>query len=252
MSFEVPAAAYERFIGAYSSRLALGFIEFAGVHAGQRVVEVGCGPGALTVQLVDRVGPDLVVAVDPSTSFVEAARLRFPGVDVRAGVAEELPDADDTFDAALAQLVVHFMQDPVAGLREMGRVTKPGGFVAACVWDHNGGLGPFAAFWSAARDLDPGVDDESGRAGTREGQLVELCVAAGLDAIESSMLTVHRPYESFDDWWEPFTFGIGPAGAYVADLDDAHREALRERCVAYVPAAPFEIAASAWAVRARV
>ena len=114
-------------------------------------------------------------------------------------------------------------------------MTKPGGVVAACVWDHNGGLGPFAAFWSAARDLDPGVDDESGRAGTREGQLVELCAAAGLDAIESSMLTVHRPYESFDEWWEPFTYGIGPAGEYVADLDDARREALRERCRGVCP-----------------
>ena len=248
----MPAAAYERFIGAYSSRLAVDFAEFAGVQAGQRVLDVGCGPGALTAQLVDKVGSDHVVALDPSATFVEATRLRFPDVNVRAGVAEELPEPDDSFDAALAQLVVHFMRDPVAGLTEMGRVTKPGGTVAACVWDHNGGLGPFRAFWSAARDLDPGVDDESGRAGTREGHLVELCAAAGLDAIESAMLTVHRPYESFDEWWEPFTYGIGPAGEYVAGLDDAHREAFRERCRAYVPEAPFEIAASAWAVRARV
>jgi SAM-dependent methyltransferase len=251
VTFEVPADAYFQFVGAYSEQLAAGFAELAGVRPGQRVIDVGCGPGALTAQLVERLGPDLVSAVDPSESFVAEACRRFPGVDVRSGRAEELPYQDASFDAALAQLVVHFMSDPVGGLREMGRVTNDGGTVAACVWDHVGGRGPFAAFWSAARDLDPGVDDESGLAGTRAGHLDELFGAAGLDVVESTALTVRRRYESFDDWWRPYTYGVGPAGGYVAGLDDDRRDALRDRCRHYLPSAPFEVAASAWAVRAR-
>jgi SAM-dependent methyltransferase len=251
VSFEVPADAYFQFVGAYSEQLAAGFADLAGVHPGQRVIDVGCGPGALTAQLVERLGPDLVSAVDPSDSFVAEAGRRFPGVDVRSGRAEALPYPDASFDAALAQLVVHFMSDPVAGLREMGRVTNDGGAVAACVWDHVGGRGPFAAFWSAARDLDPGVDDESGLAGTRAGHLDELFAAAGLDIVESTDLTVRRRYETFDDWWQPYTYGVGPAGGYVARLDDDQRDALRERCRHYLPSAPFEVAASAWAVHAR-
>jgi SAM-dependent methyltransferase len=251
VSFEVSANAYARFIGEYSDRLAVDFADFAGVRAGQRVLDVGCGPGGLTAELVARVGSDHVAAVEPSASFVEAVRHRLPDVDVRSGVAEDLPYDDQTFDGALAQLVVHFMADPVAGLGEMARVTKSGGVVAACVWDHAGGLGPLTAFWNTARDIDPAVDDESGRAGAHEGHLAELCATAGLGAIESSLLTVRRAFATFDDWWEPFTYGIGPAGAYVATLDVAHRAALRDRCAEQLPAAPFELAASAWTVRAR-
>ena len=113
-----------------------------------------------------------------------------PGVDVRRATAEDLPFDDASFDAALAQLVVHFMTDPVAGLREMARVTRPGGVVAACVWDHAGDRGPLAPFWRAARALDPDVDDESRRAGTREGHLLELAAAAGLAEIVGAVLVV--------------------------------------------------------------
>jgi SAM-dependent methyltransferase len=252
VSFEVPADAYFQFVGAYSEPLAVGFADLAGVRPGQSVLDVGCGPGALTAQLVERLGPDHVSAVDPSESFVVEARRRFPGADVRSARAEDLPYADASFDAVLAQLVVHFMSDPVAGLREMARVTKDGGAVGACVWDHVGGRGPFAAFWSAARDLDPGVDDESGLAGTRAGHLEELCAAADLKVVESSALTVRRRYETFDDWWRPYTYGVGPAGGYVASLDDDRRAALRERCRHYIPPSePFEVVASAWAVLAQ-
>ena len=138
---------------------------------GQRVLDVGCGPGALTAELVARLGPESVAAVDPSAPFVEAARVRHPGVDVRHASAEALPFADRSFDAALAQLVVHFMADPIAGLAEMGRVTRRGGVVAACVWDHAGGLGPLGLFWDVARTLDPTVTDESQLAGARQGHL---------------------------------------------------------------------------------
>ena len=148
--------------------------DYAGVAAGQRVLDVGSGPGALTTELVARLGADAVSAVDPSEPFVAAAKERHPGVDVQRSAAEQLPFDDRAFDAALAQLVVHFMADPVAGLREMARVTRERGVVAACVWDHGGGQGPLSTFWEAARELDPEAQDESKLAGSGEGQLTEL------------------------------------------------------------------------------
>lgn len=252
MSFNVAADAYARFMGRYSEPLAAEFVELARVSAGQQALDVGCGPGALTAQLVQRLGPAAVVAVDPSDPFVAATRQRFPQVDVRPGVAEDLPFPDDMFDVALAQLVVHFMEDPVTGVREMARVTRTGGTVALCVWDHAGDGGPLATFWRAVKDLDPDARDESGLAGTREGQLAEICEAAGMRRIEPSTLTVRVRFETFSDWWEPFTLGVGPAGAYVARLDEPKREVLRERCARLLPAAPFEVAATAWSVCARI
>ena len=126
MSFDVSADAYLRFMGRYSEPLAARFADLAGIRPGQRVLDVGCGPGALAAELVSRVGAGAVSAVEPSASFVAAARDRLPGVDIRRSPAEQLPFGDGVFDAAMAQLVVHFMTDPVAGLREMGRVTRPG------------------------------------------------------------------------------------------------------------------------------
>jgi SAM-dependent methyltransferase len=251
MSFDVTADAYGRFMGRFSEPLAARFAEFAAVKAGQRALDVGCGPGGLTAQLVDRLGVHAVSAVDPSAPFVAALRARLPGVDVRSATAEQLPFPDDSFDLALAQLVVHFMADPVAGLSEMARVTRTGGLVAACVWDHAGGGGPLATFWRAVHDIDPTARDESQLAGAREGQLAELCQAARLKDIEPLSLTVTVRFATFDDWWEPFTLGVGPAGAYVARLDEAQRDGLRGQCMRLLPAPPFEIAASAWCVRAR-
>jgi SAM-dependent methyltransferase len=252
VTFNVSADAYGRFMGRYSEPLAVQFAELAGVRAGQRALDVGCGPGALTAQLVDRLGADAVSAVDPSPSFVEAVRERFPDIGAQSGSAEQLPFLDDSFDVALAQLVVHFMSDPVAGLGEMARVTRPGGIVAACVWDHAGGGGPLTTFWQAARDIDPLVRDESQLAGAREGHLAELAEAAGLKDIESSALAVSVRFETFEEWWDSFTLGVGPAGAHVAQLDEAGRDALRARCAQLLPPAPFDVTASAWCVRARV
>jgi SAM-dependent methyltransferase len=249
VSFTVAADAYDRFMGRYSVPLAPQFADFAAVAAGQRVLDVGCGPGALTAELVGRLGPAAVSAVDPSEPFVVAARERHPGVDVRRSAAEQLPFEDQTFDAALAQLVVHFMADPVLGLRELARVTHHHGVVAACVWDHAGGGGPLSVFWDAARELDPDVEDESQLAGSREGHLAELFQAAGLREIEASALSVKVEHRSFEDWWEPFTLGVGPAGAYAAGLDAKRQARLRELCRELLPAAPFALSARAWAAR---
>jgi SAM-dependent methyltransferase len=249
--FDVAADSYGRFMGRFSEPLAVQFAQLAGLRAGQRVLDVGCGPGALTAELVQRLGPGSVAAVDPSPSFVAAIRDRFPQISVYRATAEQLPFADQTFDAALAQLVVHFMTDPIAGLAEMARVTRPGGVVAACVWDHAGGTGPLATFWQAVHDLDPDAPDEAGLPGAREGGLAQLCAAAGLQHIEAGTLAVEIQFATFDDWWEPFTLGVGPAGAYVSQLGQARREALRTRCTQLLPPAPFSISASAWSVRAR-
>ncbi|MGE5132601.1 MAG: class I SAM-dependent methyltransferase [Gemmatimonadota bacterium] len=249
MSFEVAAEAYARFMGRYSEPLAVQFADLAQVRGGQRVLDVGCGPGALTAELARRLGPGAVRAVEPSASFAAAARERLPGVEVRQAAAEQLPFPDGAFDAALAQLVVHFMTDPVAGLREMARVTRPGGVVAACVWDHAGERGPLTVFWRAARDTDPGAADESGLPGTREGQLAALFRQAGLAGAQAT-LTVRAGYAAFEDWWEPFTQGVGPAGDYVRSLPAGRRDRLRARCRDLLPDPP-EVTATAWAVTAR-
>ncbi|HEX7171906.1 MAG TPA: methyltransferase domain-containing protein [Candidatus Limnocylindria bacterium] len=249
MSFFVAADAYDRFMGRYSRLLSPQMANLAGVASGQRALDVGCGPGALTAELVTRLGAEAVAAVDPSESFVAAARDRHPGVDVRQAPAEHLPFADDAFDAALAQLVVHFMTDPVAGLAEMRRVTRPGGAVVACVWDHAGGKGPLGVFWQAARELDPAVHDEGDLPGAREGHLAQLFAKAGLADVESTPLVAELEHATFEDWWEPFTAGVGPAGAYVATLDSGHREGLRERCRALLPDAPFRLTSIAWGAR---
>jgi SAM-dependent methyltransferase len=251
VGFDVGAEAYDRFMGRYSVGLAAPLADLAGVSGGQRALDVGCGPGALTRELVARLGPDAVAAVDPSSSFVAAARERNPGVDVRLAPAEDLPFGDGAFDAALAQLVVHFMADPVAGLREMARVTRPGGAVAACVWDHAGGQGPLGVFWEAVHALEPDARDESDLAGARKGHLAELFAAAGLRVIEETVLAVHVEHASFEEWWEPFTLGVGPAGAYVTGLADADRDRLRELCRSRLPSPPFTVTASAWTVRGR-
>jgi SAM-dependent methyltransferase len=252
VSFDVSADAYGRFMGQYSGPLAAAFADLAAVGPGQRVLDVGCGPGALTAELVRRTRTDMVSAVEPSASFAAAVRERLPGVDVRQSPAEQLPFPDGTFDAALAQLVVHFMADPVLGLREMGRVTRPGGVVSACVWDHAGGRGPLTAFWRAVRELDPAADDESGLAGVREGHLAQLFTQAGLGRAQVTALTVRVRQASFGQWWEPFTLGVGPAGSYVASLTPDRRAALREQCRHVLGAGPIEISATAWAAVSRI
>ena len=186
--------------------------------------------------------------MDPSEPFVAAVRTRYPGVDVRSASAEQLPFDDDAFDAAIAQLVVHFMTDPVAGLREMARVTRPGGVVAACVWDHAGDRGPLSLFWQVALDLDPGARDESHLAGTRQGHLTELFAAAGLREIEGASCRPTSSIRRSTSGGSP-TPGASARPAAMTGLDEAHREAIREACRARVSEEPFVVAARAWAAR---
>jgi len=207
VTFDVTADAYARFMGRYSEPLAVQFAELAGAQAGHRALDVGCGPGALTTQLVERLGAEAVSAIDPSPSFVAAIRARFPEVDVQSGVAEHLPFPDDCFDLALAQLVVHFMTDAVSGLLEMARVTRPGGLVAVCVWDHAGDRSPLSTFWRAVRDNDPGARDEAELAGAREGSFDGTVRSGRLDQHrandayrQSALRHVRRLVGALHDW----------------------------------------------------
>jgi ubiquinone/menaquinone biosynthesis C-methylase UbiE len=154
-AFRVPADAYDRYIGRYGPELAAALIDFARIEPGMRALDVGCGPGALAAALAERLGPAHVSAADPSEPFVQACRTRLPGVEVVVAAAEALPFPDRAFDAALSQLVVNFMDDAEAGVRELARVTRPGGVVASCVWDYAGEMTLLRAFWDAAREVDP-------------------------------------------------------------------------------------------------
>jgi SAM-dependent methyltransferase len=219
-----------------------------------RTVDVGCGPGALTAALAGRLGTANVVAADPSEPFVKACRARLPGVEVVVAAAEALPFADGTFDAALSQLVVNFMRDAERGVREMARVTRPGGVVASCVWDYAGEMTLLRAFWDAAREVDPergaAADEGVVMRWCAEGELAELWRAAGLRSVRFGRLDVSATYADFQDLWLPFPTGVAPSGAFCKSLDEDHRAALNNAYRRHlgVDDAPFELTARAWAV----
>src|SRR3954469_7382294 len=193
-------------MGRYLPTLAPAFADAAGVRTGMRVLDVGCGPGGLTRELGERTSPERVAAIDPSPQFAEACRARFPGADVRDGGAEDLPWEDGAFDAALASLVIGFMRDADAGVREMARVTRPGGTVALCMWDiAGGGMTMLATFWSAVRQADPGAQGERRLSGTVEGDIAEHLRRVGLRDVQDGSLTARAEYTGFEDFWEPFT-----------------------------------------------
>ena len=253
MSFVAPADHYDRFMGRYTRSLAPQLAEFTGVTQGMRALDVGCGPGGLTVVLADLVGGDRVAAIDPAEQFVEACRARVPGADVRVGPAEELPWADDSFDSALACLVIRFMSDPDDGVREMARVTRPGGCVAACMWDiDGGGMTMLRVFWSALHAVRPDVSGESLGAGTARGDIAQRLARLGLADVVDGELVAHADYSGFDDFWEPFTYGVGPAGAALAMLSDAERAGVESQCRAALPEGAFTLDARAWVARGTV
>jgi len=249
-NFVVPAAGYDRLMGRYLPTLAPAFADAAGVQEGMRVLDVGCGPGGLTMELVARVGGGSVAAIDPSPPFVRACRGRNPGADVREGVAEALPFDDGTFDATVSSLVVGFLSDGEAAFREMARVTRAGGVVAACFWDR-GGMPALRTFWRAAASLDPGADGDRRRLGDAEGDIAALLDHAGAIDVEQGVVSAQSAYADFDDWWEPFTLGVGPIGAYVRSLDEDHRTALRRAAheALGTPDGPFTLEARAWFAR---
>jgi SAM-dependent methyltransferase len=251
--FDVGGAAYDRFMGRYSRPLATVFADFAGVGAGQRVLDVGCGPGALTAELVPRVGAESVSAVDPSPSFVEACAARHPRVDVRVGGGEQLAFADATFDRVLAQLVLHFVTDGEQVAREFRRVLRPGGVAAACVWDLDEGMELLRRFYDAARAVRSDAPDERHLRFGGRGEIAELLDAEGFEEVAEDELLVSSTYPDFDELWDSLLGGAGPVGAYCASLDDSDRAALRAELFTRLgePSGGFSLRATAFAARGR-
>ena len=251
------AEAYDRHVGRYGAQLAAELIHVAGLQPGQRALDVGCGPGALTRALADAVGAELVAAVDPSETFVAACRSRVPGAEVLVGIGERLPFDDDSFDAVLAQLVVQLLDDREAGVREMARVARPGGVLAACVWDSTR-MPLLSAFWDAAADVAPERTaqlDEGRQVGyPSPDELERLWSVAGLANVRAGDVTVHARYEDLDDLMAPFAAGVGHSGACFSALDDARRRRLRNRVHERLGRAdgPFTLTARAWWVRGEV
>ena len=247
--FQVDADAYDRFMGRYSVVLAPRFADAARIERGQRVLDVGCGPGALTSELVERLGAEAVSAVDPSEPFVAAARKRLPGVDVRVASAESLPFADRSFDAALAQLVLHFVGDPEQGVRELARVTRSGGTVAACTWDSRGDMELLRTFWQAALALDGGAPDEPSTLRFTSGEELQSVFASnGLTDVRVEQLHVEAGYADYEELWSSTLGGVGPVGAYVASRNDEQRAALRDELFRRLdsPDGPITLGARAW------
>jgi SAM-dependent methyltransferase len=250
VDFTSSADKYDRFMGRYTRTLAPALADAAAIEGGMRVLDVGCGPGGLTEVLAARVGAGNVAAIDPAPQFAAACRDRNAGADVRVGGAEELPWPDDAFDATLASLVIAFMRDADRGIREMARVTRPGGTVAACMWDiPGGGMKMLSTFWRAARELDPDAVGERARPGVAEGDIGERFRRAGLEDVVEGSLEATADYTSFDDFWEPFTLAVGPAGEYLASLPPDRQAQLREACRAAVPDGAFTLRARAWYAR---
>ncbi|HEY0644669.1 MAG TPA: class I SAM-dependent methyltransferase, partial [Nocardioides sp.] len=194
---------------------------------------------------------DHVSAIDPSPPFVQACRERHPGVDVRQGGAESLPWDDDSFDVAAACLVVHFMTDPVGGLAEMRRVTREGGTVGATVWDLKGSRAPMAPLWTAFAEVAPEQPDERDFQGGSRESLVGILEGAGLRDVEAVELQVTVTHPSFEEWWQPYLHGVGPAGEAVASLDPDRRQEMEQTLRRNLGDGPFDVTAVAWAGRGR-
>jgi ubiquinone/menaquinone biosynthesis C-methylase UbiE len=229
--FEV-AEAYERQRGRSSKILAPLFVEFVGVQG--EVLDVGCGTGALTFAIAKTQAVSKIVAVDLSEAFLAYARAQTddPRISFQQGDAQRLRFADSSFDTCLALLVVYFILDAPKAMKEMRRVTRPGGVVATAMWDNTGGNDLNQVLWDAAITLDPKAPqdkDRPGSYGTAE-ELSSLWASAGLISIEIKNLVFSCGFSSFDDFWQPLTEGQGPAGAYLARLSQDHRAALGSSC----------------------
>ena len=243
---------YGRFVGRYAPGLATALIEAVGVKPDSRVLDVGCGPGGLALEVAKIVGEENVAAVDPSQGFASVARARLPSADVRVAAAEELPFEDDSFEAAFAQLVVNFMTDAERGVGEMQRVVRPEGTVAACTWDYGDQMTMLRTFWDAAHDVAPEEADRADEGSTMGYSTLEdltgLWRTVGLEDVRGGELWVTVGYEGFDDLWAPLPSGIGPAGAFCASLDPEQQKKLRAAWAKRLgnPEGPFELSARAW------
>lgn len=247
---------YERFMGRWSRAIAPRFLDWLAVAPQASWLDVGCGTGALSAAIRSAAAPAAVTGIDPSPAFADTARAALgDGADVHVGDAQSLPFADDRFDATVSGLVLNFVPQPLAALQEMRRVTRPGGVVGVYVWDYAGGMELLRVFWKAAGALDPKARslDEGTRfplcEPRRLGRALDL---GGLVTVSTTALELEMTFASFDDYWQPFLGGQGPAPTYVATLSGPDRDRLAERIEQQLPVAvdgSITLTARAWAAR---
>jgi SAM-dependent methyltransferase len=248
---------YEQYVGRWSRRVAPPFLAWLNIPAGRRWLDVGCGTGALCAAILDRCSPSSAIGVEPSEGFLKTAKENLAGrAELHQGSATAIPLGDASVDVVVSGLVLNFVPDQSAALKEMARVTSDKGTIAAYVWDYAGKMELMRHFWDAAVALDPGAAklDEGPRFPLCKPQALEqLFTSAGLKSIEVKLIDIPTPFEDFDDYWKPFLGGQGPAPAYAMALDEAARARLRDRIRERLPTradGSISLTARAWAVRA--
>ena len=248
--------AYEAYVGRWSRLVAAEFVRWLGVPPGRRWLDVGCGTGALTATVLAGAEPSEVVGVDPSEGFLATARTRIddPRATFHTGDARSLPLPDQRFDAVVSGLALNFVPDPARAVAEFARVAAPGAVVAAYVWDYAEGMGMIRELWDAAFTLNPAAAelDEARRFTICAAEpLRDLWEGSGLGSVSTQLIEISTRFDDFQDFWEPFLGGQGPAGSYVVALPDQDRDALREllRSRLDSPDGSIVLPAKAWAVR---
>jgi SAM-dependent methyltransferase len=249
---------YEQYVGRWSRQVAPQFLSWLNIPAGRRWLDVGCGTGALCAAILDRC-PSSVTGVEPSDGFLKTAKENLGSrVALHQGNATAIPLADSSADIVVSGLVLNFVTDQPAAMREMTRIAGKGGTIAAYVWDYVGKMELIRYFWDAAVELDPHAAklDEGARFPLcRPEPLEKLFAGAGMMGVEVRAIDVPTPFASFDDYWRPFLGGQGPAPAYAMSLDETARARLRDRIKERLPTAPdgkISLIARAWAVRGTV